>query len=276
MRTNSTAAVLLGHVPLYGLLTITLDVVARDRALVVLDAPVFAVAAVLLAFPAVLVYRGEPLGALLAGLFGAPYLAVLGVLLFQASVPLVAVSGVDLFPGVPGAVPLWFAVARPVLLACAVATYLAGVLALPRSAGARPAPVAAALFAHGLSAGPVVVVLGAVAIAEHSGGHAAAVDVSALGRQGVLLGLAAVCLAMLAWAARVRGSSSGPLVAVGAFALPYLALLDQVTRVTPFPEGRLLESAPVWYAPALHSVVVCSALMFLLGLGVLAREPSVR
>ncbi|GAA4048527.1 hypothetical protein [Nonomuraea soli] len=273
MRSRPTAAVLLGHVALYGLLLITIDTAALPepsdavRFWLRIDAQVFSVAALLLLFPTFLVYRGDPLGSLLSGLMGTPYLVALAWLIGDAAVGLADYG------------PRWFVVARFVLLVFAAGTFVAGLLAIPANAEARPARVSAAVLAHSLGFWPVVVALSVVALAEPlpaGTGVWGARDDVVYGLWAYSAGFVAlgVALGLLARSAQRRGPTTGTLISAGLLLPPYLVLMELFTRFDPFHLAPY--TPPEWYGWAVQTITVWSALALMAGVGFLFREPSVR
>lgn len=171
----------------------------------------------------------------------------------------------------------------------------------PAQAGAEGrAP--AALIGSAIWAGPVITALGVVGIDEAR--HIAYEDARLKGEEivgfpdigdmflkvaaegvrtyAVLYALAAVGLAVLARRVRRRGGTPGTQTAVFAAAVVYLILLSAAGTITPFfigdsdePVHTIVVDGPVWYMPAVRTILACSAAALVAGLLLLIRRPAV-
>ncbi|MFC4011977.1 hypothetical protein ACFOY2_32420 [Nonomuraea purpurea] len=188
-------------------------------------------------------------------------------------------------------------------------TALTRLVAEPAPAdGAPAAPVPesgapAALITASIWAGPVITGLGVVGIDEAR--RIAYEDARLKGEEYVgdlntsdmfldaaadsvrtyamLFALAAVGLTLLArWVSRL-GGTPGPQTAAFVSAVAYLVLLSAVSTFTPFgigysdePVHTVVVDGPVWYLPAVRTIVACFAAALVTALFLLTRRPGRR
>jgi hypothetical protein len=96
----------------------------------------------------------------------------------------------------------------------------------------------------------------------------------------VLFAVAVVGLSVLARRVRSRGSTPATQAAVVTWGMVYFFLLAFAASFTPFvigdsdePVHQVIVEGPVWYVPAVRTVLACSAVALMSASVVLVRRP---
>ncbi|MEU6711227.1 hypothetical protein ABZ897_07060 [Nonomuraea sp. NPDC046802] len=173
-------------------------------------------------------------------------------------------------------------------------------------ASAAPGPeggASAALITAAIWAGPIITGLGVVGIdearriayedarlkGEETIGYPEIGDTfldtaaGSVRTYAMLFALAAVGLTLLARWVRKRGGTPGTQTVAFVSAVAYLVLLTTVSTLTPFivgdsdePVHIVVVQGPLWYVPAVRTIVVCSAMALVAALFLLIRRPGRR
>ncbi|TDD18146.1 hypothetical protein [Nonomuraea diastatica] len=221
-----------------------------------------------------------------------------GVLIAGGLIALPGLLLLELLSGIVTAMP------GPALLLglCSVVLLLMGLVRLvaepagTRADGSAPA----ALIVSSAWAGPVITLFGVVAVGEArrvaheearlKGDELAGdpvlgdmfLDDAASGVRGyaLLFAAAVVGLTVLARRVRIRGGTPQTQAAVFIWGLVYVLFLVIAATLTPFvlgdgdePVHEVVVEGPVWYVPAIRTVLACSAAAFVAACVLLVRRP---